>query len=79
MGHYSDALDEMQAFYKLDDPTEEEQFRFVEAMKYLIENAGPWDYPQAYMFNLAMYYRDIREFELEKSTSKWGQRKTALS
>lgn len=64
--YYSDALEEMHAFYGLDDPTAEEQFRFVEAMKYLIEHTSSWDYPQAFMYNLAIYYRDIREFELEK-------------
>ena len=64
--HYSDSLDEMQAFYKLDDPTEEEQFRFVEAMNYLIENTPEWDYPQAFMYDLAVYYRDIREFGLSR-------------
>lgn len=71
-GHYSDALNEMYAFYRLDDPTEEEQFRFVEAMKYLIENTSSWDYPQAYMYNLAIYYRNIREFELEKKYLEMG-------
>ena len=70
--YYSDALDEMHAFYRLDDPTEEEQFRFVEAMQYLIEHTSPWDYPQAFMYNLAIYYRDIREFELEKKYLEMG-------
>lgn len=31
-----DPYEEMHAFYSLDDPTEDEQFRFVEAMEYLI-------------------------------------------
>lgn len=35
-GNYYDPWEEMHAFYRLDDPTEEEQFRFVEAMKYII-------------------------------------------
>ena len=33
---YYDPFREM-SYYKLDCPTEEEQFRFVEAMEYLIE------------------------------------------
>ena len=35
-------------------------------MKYLIEHAFEWEYPQAYMYNLAAYYRDIREFGLAR-------------
>ena len=34
-----DPYEEMKNFYRLDDPTEDEQFRFVEAMKYLIDTA----------------------------------------
>ena len=34
-----DPYQEMRAFYRLDDPTEEQQFRFVESMKYLIDTA----------------------------------------
>ena len=70
--YYSEALDEMHAFYGLDDTTEEEQFRFVEAMEYLIKHTPLSDYPQAFMYNLAVYYRDIREFELEKKYLEMG-------
>ena len=61
-----EAINEMHAFYEKDNPTEEEQFRFVEAMKYLIDTAVFPDDIRAFSYNLAMYYRDIREFQLEK-------------
>ena len=61
-----DPYAEMQAFYKLDDPTEEEQFRFVEAMEYLIQTAYDPADRIAFSYNLAMYYRDIKDFRLEK-------------
>ena len=63
---YYDPYEEMHAFYRLDDPTEEEQFRFVEAMKYLVEKAYDPVEKQMSSFNLAMYFRDIKEFQLEK-------------
>ncbi|MBQ9046387.1 MAG: sel1 repeat family protein [Solobacterium sp.] len=66
MKNQFDPFAEMHAYYRLDDPSAEEQFRFVEAMKYLIATAYPEDDREAYCFNLAMYYRDIREFRLEK-------------
>lgn len=50
-------------FYKKDDPTEAEQFEFVEAMEYLIKTDSV---PYVYMFNLATYYRDIKNFDLER-------------
>ena len=61
-----DAYQEMKRFYSMSDPSEEDQFRFVEAMEYLIKNAYfPEDIP-VYSFNLAIYYRDIKNFTLEK-------------
>ena len=67
-----DPYEEMHAFYRLDDPTEEEQFRFVEAMKYLIDTAyDPADII-AFSYNLAMYYRGIKEFHLEKKYLEIG-------
>lgn len=67
-----DPYEEMHAFYRLDDPTEEEQFRFVEAMKLLIDSAVFEDDIIAFSYNLAMYYRDIKEFELEKKYLELG-------
>lgn len=61
-----DPYKEMKEFYRLDDPTADEQFRFVEAMEYLIENSPTDDDIAAFSFNLAMYYRDIKDFRLEK-------------
>lgn len=67
-----DPYAEMHAFYGLDDPTEDEQFRFVEAMEYLIRTAyDPVD-KQAMSYNLAMYYRDIKNFQLEKKYLEIG-------
>jgi hypothetical protein len=34
-----DPYQEMKRFYSMSDPSEEDQFRFVEAMEYLIKNA----------------------------------------
>lgn len=67
-----DPYAEMHAFYRRDDPTEDEQFRFVEAMEYLIRTA--WDPTDkiAMSFNLAMYYRDIKNFPLEKKYMEIG-------
>lgn len=67
-----EAINEMHAFYEKDNPTEEEQFRFVEAMKYLIDTAVFPDDIMAFSYNLAMYYRDIREFQLEKKYLEMG-------
>lgn len=67
--HYIDMYDpyqEMTDFYRLDDPTEDDQFRFVEAMEYLIKNSAEPDDKEVYSYNLAMYYRGIRNFQLEK-------------
>ena len=57
----------MHDYYKLDNPSEDEQFQFVEAMQYLIKTAVFLDDIIAFSFNLAMYYRDIKNFQLEKS------------
>ena len=67
-----DPIDEMHAFYRQDDPSEEQQFRFVEAMKILIDEAFWEDDIIAFSYNLAMYYRDIKEFELEKKYLEKG-------
>ncbi len=67
-----DPYKEMSIIYRLDDPTEEQQFRFVEAMKYLVETAYFEGDIVAFSFNLAMYYRDIKEFELEKKYLEIG-------
>lgn len=67
-----EAINEMHAFYEKDNLTEEEQFRFVEAMKYLIDTAVFPDDIRAFSYNLAMYYRDIREFQLEKKYLEMG-------
>lgn len=67
-----DPYEEMSAFYREDDPTEEQQFRFVEAMKQLIDSAYLEDDIIAFSYNLAIYYRDIREFELEKKYLELG-------
>lgn len=69
-----DPYEEMKHFYSLDNPTEADQFRFVEAMEYLIRTAyDPVDI-RAFSFNLAMYYRDIREFHLEKKYLELGEK-----
>ncbi|MCR5847650.1 MAG: hypothetical protein K6G75_05975 [Lachnospiraceae bacterium] len=62
---YYDPYREM-SYYQLDCPTEEEQFRFVEAMEYLIENSGLEEDSMVFSYNLAMYYRDIKDFRLER-------------
>ena len=67
-----DPYQEMKEFYRLDDPTEDEQFRFVEAMEYFIRNAEFPDDAVAFSYNLAMYYRDIRNFPLEKKYLEIG-------
>lgn len=67
-----DPYEEMHRFYGLDDPTEEDQFRFVEAMQYLIRNSYDSVDIRAFSYNLAMYYRDIREFHLEKKYLEIG-------
>ncbi len=67
-----DPIEEMHAFYRQDDPTEEQQFRFVEAMKILIDQAVWEDDIIAFSYNLAMYYRDIKEFDLEKKYLELG-------
>lgn len=60
---YYDPFQVMKDYYRLQDPTEEEQFRFVEAMQELIRRESE---PYVYMYNLADYYLGIRNFELEK-------------
>ncbi len=67
-----DPYEEMHAFYASDNPSEEQQFRFVEAMKYLIDTAVFDSDVIAFSYNLAMYYRDIEEFELEKKYLEIG-------
>lgn len=69
-----DPYQEMKEFYRLDDPTEDEQFRFVEAMEYLIKNAVFVDDIIAFSYNLAMYYRDIQNFPLEKKYLEMGEK-----
>ncbi|MBR6384244.1 MAG: sel1 repeat family protein [Lachnospiraceae bacterium] len=69
---YYDPFREM-SYYKLDCPTEEEQFRFVEAMEYLIETAVFEDDVIAFSYNLAMYYRDIKDFRLERKYLEKGE------
>ncbi len=69
-----DPYEEMKNFYRLDDPTEDEQFRFVEAMKYLIDTAFFEDDIIAFSYNLAMYYRDIRNFHLEGKYLELGEK-----
>lgn len=70
-----DPYQEMKEFYRLDDPTEDEQFRFVEAMEYLIKNAFFDDDIIAFSYNLAIYYRDIQNFPLEKKYLEMGEKK----
>ena len=67
-----DPYKEMHDFYSLDDPTEEQQFRFVEAMKYIIDNAWDDSDIRAFSYNLAMYYRDIKDFRLERKYLEMG-------
>lgn len=64
--HSFDPFEEMHTFYSLDDPTEEQQFRFVEAMKLLIDRSFWEEDIPVLSFNLAMYYRGIKEFGLEQ-------------
>lgn len=74
--HFRDSYDpyeEMRAFYRLDDPTEEEQFNFVESLEYLIKTASSPADKEAFSFNLAMYYRGIKEFRLEKKYLEIGE------
>ena len=61
-----DPYKEMHAFYGLDDPTADEQFRFAEAMEYLIRTSRDPEDKKAMSYNLAMYYRGIKNFALEK-------------
>ncbi len=69
-----DPYEEMRAFYRLDNPTEEQQFRFVEAMKFLIDNSYFESDIIASCYNLAMYYRDIKEFALERKYLEIGEK-----
>ena len=56
----------MSEFYRLDNPTEEDQFVFVEALSMIIKDSDEPEEIEVASFNLAMYYRDIKNFELEK-------------
>ena len=74
-GYQGDAFDpyeEMHAFYRQDDPIEEQQFRFVEAMRMLIDEAVWESDIVAFSYNLAIYYRDIKAFGLEKKYLELG-------
>ena len=69
-----DPYQHMKEFYKLNNPTEEEQFRFVEAMDNII-NTSPFPEDRlAGVFNLAVYYRNIKEFQLEKKYLEIGKK-----
>lgn len=70
--YYSEALDEMHAFYGNNNPTKEEQFRFEEAMKYLNQLTSEGGHPEAFAYNLAMHYMDIKEFALAKKYFEIG-------
>lgn len=70
--YFKESFDAMDAYYASEDPTEEEQFRFVEAMQYLIDTAyDPVD-TMAFSYNLAAYYHSIRNFHLEEKYLKIG-------
>ena len=64
--------EDINTFYRSDDPSEEEQFRFVEAMKFFIETEEDPAEKIVSVFNLAIYYRDIKEFVLEKKYMEMG-------
>ena len=69
-----DPYQHLKEFYKLNNPTEEEQFRFVEAMDNII-NTSPFPEDRlAGVFNLAVYYRNIKEFQLEKKYLEIGKK-----
>jgi hypothetical protein len=67
-----DPFEEMHEYYRLDNPTEAEQFRFVEAMEYAINNSVYENDIIACSYNLAMYYRNIKDFRLEKKYLEIG-------
>lgn len=63
---YFDPYRAMSEFYRLDNPSEEEQFVFTEAMDCIIRDSEEPADIEAASFNLAMYYRNIKDFQLEK-------------
>ena len=67
-----DPYKEMKNFYRKGEPSDEEQFRFVETMRYLIDTAVFDDDINAFSYNLAMYYRSIRNYRLEKKYLEIG-------
>ena len=67
MGKYDeDGFDPYAARFTPDENVEEEEFRFIESMEYLIENETDLAGRQMASFNLASYYRNIRKFRLAK-------------
>ena len=70
---YYHPYEEMKKFYKLDNPTEEEQFRYVEALKFAIDVAVTETDIIAFSYNLAIYYRNIKDFRLERKYLEIGE------
>ena len=68
-----DPYQHMSEFYKLDNPSEDEQFRFVEAMDHIIKTSPFPEDISIFSFNLAMYYRNVKEFQLEKKYLEIGE------
>ena len=61
----------IRGFYKIENPTEEDEFTFVEALKYVIEEVRNIDEPVMRdsinaMKQLAWFYGTKKEFELER-------------
>ena len=68
-----DPYEHMREFYKLDNPSEDEQFRFVEAMQHIIQTSPFPEDRSIFSYNLAVYYRNIKEFDLEKKYLEIGE------
>ena len=68
-----DPYEHMKEFYKLDNPSEDEQFRFVVAMQHIIHTSPLPEDRSIFCYNLAIYYRNIKEFELEKKYLEIGE------
>ena len=69
---YSEFLNEMHTFYGKENPTEEDQFRFEEAMTYLSQETPEEGYSVAFVYNLAVHYMEIKEFDLAKKYLEKG-------
>ena len=69
---YYELIEEMHSFYEKDDPTEEDQIIFENAMKKLIEETPEKDCTQAFAYNLAMHYMNVKKFELAKEYFEIG-------